>query len=158
MISASPFLHAINGSAERSTSRPLQGDGWERTHHTAPLADNQAGSADTLVTDAQTTQLLSLAFGNAIRALNESDPETWLRMRSCNARAGMRDVFASLSHQQACDPAVARDFRMAVVSQNLALELALEIVNSVKRYEAARENDSAPIGRSHKRPCQRGSN
>lgn len=67
-------------------------------------------------------------------SLGEASPETSLRLRACKARQDMRAAFESLPRVQTTDPTVVEEYRKAIVFQNLTLDLALKLVDTIRRY------------------------
>jgi hypothetical protein len=77
----------------------------------------------------------------ALVAFGEGNPEQALRLRACEGRAAMREALSSLPRVQATDPTVRTEYRKAVAFQKVTLELALEIVNAIKRYATVYDRD-----------------
>ena len=92
------------------------------------------------VSDSEVAQFVIFALERALAAIGEEDPETSLRLSACEARRGMRTLFASIAARRRADAELQHDYREAVLFQNLTLDLALEIVGAVRRYGKARES------------------
>lgn len=92
------------------------------------------------VSDSEVAQFVIFALERALTAIGEEDPETSLRLSACEARRGMRTLFASVPARRRADTELQHDYREAVLFQNLTLGLALEIVGAVRRYGKARES------------------
>jgi hypothetical protein len=100
-----------------------------------------AGRPTQYVTDAEIAQLVSVALEDALVALGQPNPETCLRLRAYEARAGIRDILAALPRAKARDENVLKEYRKAMVFQNLALELSLNLVDSITRYARIYERE-----------------
>ncbi len=100
-----------------------------------------AGGVLDKVSDAEIAQLVSVALEGALLAFGEGNPEQALRLRACEGRAAMREALSSLPRVQATDPTVRTEYRNAVAFQKVTLELALEIVNAIKRYATVYDRD-----------------
>ena len=107
------------------------------------LRGPEAGSAERAqyVSDAEIAQLVSVALEDALVALGGNDPETCLRLRAYEARAGIREMLSSLPRARARDPKVLKEYRKAMVLQNLGLEMALNLVDSIRRYARIYERE-----------------
>ena len=93
------------------------------------------------VSDSEIAQLVSVALEDALLALGQTDPEKCLRLRAYEARAGIREMLSALPHARARDPKVLKEYRRAMVLQNLGLELALNLVGSIRRYARIYERE-----------------
>ena len=93
------------------------------------------------VSDTEIAQLVSVALEDALVALGQTDPETCLRIRAYEARAGIREMLSALPKAQARDAKVLKEYRKAMVLQNLGLELALNLVDSIRRYARIYERE-----------------
>lgn len=101
----------------------------------------RTGRPEQFVSDAEVAQLVSVALENAMAALGDRDPETFLRLRACEARAGIRETLSTTGWESMSDKAVVREYRRAVVFQNLALDLALKLVSSIRHYARVSERE-----------------
>ena len=93
------------------------------------------------VSDTEIAQLVSVALEDALVALGQTDPETCLRLRAYEARAGIREMLSALPRAQAKDAKVLKEYRKAMVLQNLGLELALNLVDTIRRYARIYERE-----------------
>ena len=93
------------------------------------------------VSDSEIAQLVSVALEDALVALGQTDPETCLRLRAYEARAGIREMLSALPQPQARDAKVLTEYRKAMVLQNLGLELALNLVDTIRRYARIYERE-----------------
>lgn len=100
-----------------------------------------AGRPAQYVSDSELAQLVSVALEDALAALGQSNPETCLRLRAYEARAGIREILLALPKGKARDEKVLREYRRALVFQNLALELSLNLVDSIRRYARIYERE-----------------
>ncbi len=100
-----------------------------------------AGWPAQYVSDSEIAQLVSVALEDALAALGQSNPETCLRLRAYEARAAIREVLSALPKAKARDEKVLKEYRKAMVFQNLALELALNLVDSIRRYARIYERE-----------------
>ena len=99
-----------------------------------PLSDKRADRPKHTVSDAEIGQLVSAALTDAIAALGDRDPETFLSLRVCEARGALRETLPTLRRKRASAGAVAREYRKATAFRNTELELALMLVSSTWRY------------------------
>ena len=111
------------------------------THGAVRSDDQSSTSFAHSVSDAEIAQLVSHALESARMALNQMNPETFIRLRAVDMRMGMRKVFESLPQDQAADPPVVKDYRRGIAFQNIALNLSLDIANSIKRYAKVRDQE-----------------
>lgn len=109
-----------------------------RTAHASEHAPSKQGRIDG-VSDSEIAQLVIIALERALGVLGDMDPETSLRLTACEARRGMRALFASIPRERR-GLGVQRDYHEAVVFQNLSLNLSLSIVAAVRGYAKARES------------------
>ena len=86
------------------------------------------------ISDAEIAQLVSVALEDAIAALNEPVPEIYIHLRACEARAGIRETLAAFPGGQSKDANTLMEYRRAVMFQNVALELALNMIAAIRRY------------------------
>lgn len=108
----------------------------------SPLAPEPfAGRPAQYVSDPEIAQLVSVALEDALAALGQSNPETCLRLRAYEARAGIREILLALPKGKARDEKVLKEYRKAMVFQNLALELSLNLVDSIRRYARVYERE-----------------
>lgn len=103
--------------------------------------DPFAGRPTQYVSDSEIAQLVSVALEDALAALGQSNPETCLRLRAYEARAGIREILLALPKGKARDEKVLKEYRKALVFQNLALELSLNLVDSIRRYARIYERE-----------------
>ena len=99
-----------------------------------PLAEKRADRPKKSVSDAEIGQLISAALNDALAALGDRDPETFLRLRACEAREAVRKMPPTLRRKRTNPEAVAREYRKAIAFQNIELDLALTLVSSIQRY------------------------
>ena len=99
-----------------------------------PLSDKQADRPKRTVSDAEIGQFVSAALDDAIAALGDRDPETFLHLRACEARDAVREMLPTLRRKLTSAEAVAREYRKAIAFQNIELDLALMLVISIRRY------------------------
>jgi hypothetical protein len=111
------------------------------THRAVRSDDQWSTSSAISVSDVEIAQLVSHALESARMALDHMNPETFIRLRAVDMRMGMRKVFESLPQDQAADPAVVKEYRRGIAFQNIALNLSLDIANSIKRYARARDQE-----------------
>lgn len=74
---------------------------------------------DRFVSEAEVARLVSAALNDALTALKNRDPETFLHLRACDTREAMREMTPVVKRERA----------------DIGLDLALEIVNSIRRYD-----------------------
>jgi hypothetical protein len=86
------------------------------------------------VSDAEIGQLVSAALTDAIAALGDRDPETFLCLPACEAREALREALPTLRRKRTSAEAVAREYRKAIAFQSIEPELALMLVSSIRRY------------------------
>ncbi len=98
------------------------------------MSDKRADRPKHTVSDAEIGQLVSAAFNDAIAALGDRDTETFLHLRTCEAREAVREVLPTLRRKRTSAEAVAREYRKAIAFQNIELDLALMLVSSMRRY------------------------
>jgi hypothetical protein len=99
-----------------------------------PLSDERADRPKHTVSDAEIARLVSAALDDAIAALGNRDPDTFLHLRACEARDAVRGVLPTLRRKRTSAEAVAREYRKAIAVQSIELDLALMLVNSIRRY------------------------
>jgi hypothetical protein len=99
-----------------------------------PLSDKRADRPKHAVSDAEIGQLVSAALNDAIAALGDRDPETFLHLRACEAREAVPEMLSTLRRKRKSAEAVAKEYRKAIALQNIELDLALTLVSSVRRY------------------------
>jgi hypothetical protein len=99
-----------------------------------PLSDEQADRPKRTVSDAEIGQLVSAALDDAIAALGDRDPETFLHLRACEAREAVPEMLSRLRRKRKSAEAVAKEYRKAIAFQNIELDLALMLVSSIRRY------------------------
>lgn len=87
---------------------------------------------------AEISRLVSLALEDALVALAQPSPESFLQMRACDRRRASRKSLSSLPRLQARDPMLLTEYRKELVFENLALDLGLGIVSAIKRYAKVR--------------------
>ena len=110
-------------------------------HGTVRSDDQSSTSSTDSVSDAEIAQFVSHALESARMAFDHMKPETFIRLRAVELRMGMRKAFESLPQDQATDPAIVKEYRRGIAFQNIALDLALDIANSIKRYAKARDQE-----------------
>lgn len=96
------------------------------------------------ISDAEIVQLVCVAIDDALAALNAPDPENCLRLRAYDARAAIREWFPSASRGIRGDRRAVQDYRRAMMLQNLSLDLALNLVASVRRHAKVYEREIPP--------------
>lgn len=96
------------------------------------------------VTDAEIAQMVSVALDDAITALGEPNPEEFIQLRAYEARAAIREMRSALPRGKSRDPKVVEEYRRALVFQNLTLDLALNLIASIRRYARVYEREIAP--------------
>ena len=99
-----------------------------------PLSDERTDRPKHTVSHVEIGQLVSAALNDAIAALGDRDPETFLHLRVCEAREAVREVLPTLRRKRASAEAVAREYRKAIAFQNIELDLALMLVSRIRRY------------------------
>lgn len=99
-------------------------------------AEAGVGGADGM-TDAEVEQLVSVALEGAVSALGDPNPAAFLDLLASEGRAAMHEALASLPTVQATDPTVQEEYQQAIIFQEIARSLALEMVNAFRRYSNA---------------------
>lgn len=93
------------------------------------------------ISDAEIAQLVSVALEDAIAALSEPDPENCIRLRAYDARVGIREMLSALPLEKSRDPNVLREYRRAIMFQNMTVDLALSLAASIRRYSKVYERE-----------------
>lgn len=94
--------------------------------------------------DAEIAQLVSIALEDAIAALSEPNPESCIRMRAYEARAGIREMLSAAPRGRLRAPEVLEEYRRPMTFQNLVQDLALDLVGSIRRYAKVYEREIPP--------------
>lgn len=100
----------------------------------APLSDNRTDRPEQPVPGSKFSQLISAALEDAVAALADRDPETFLQLRAWKVREPILEELATRRSDQHNVGTVVRECRRAISFQNIELDLALELVNSFRRY------------------------
>jgi hypothetical protein len=106
------------------------------------LSNKRADRPNHTVSDAEIGQLISAALNDALAALGDRDPETFLRLRACETREAVRKMPPTLRCKRANPEAVAREYRKAIAFQNIELDLALTLVSSIQRYARVSQRET----------------
>lgn len=112
-----------------------------------PLASHRQGLSPDRQPDEEMVRLVSTAWGNALKALAQRDPEAWLRSHTHQARLATNDLFMSLPHAQRLDATVNAEYRKAIAFDGATFELALKMVQAIRSYGPACEWQRRSRGR-----------
>lgn len=112
-------------------------DGVRAYAPSAPACPPCPGRAVDRVSDAEIARLISLALEDALVALAQYSPESFLHLRACERRRARRESLSSLPRIQAQDPTIRAEYWKEIVFENLAFDLGLGIVGAIRRYAGA---------------------
>ena len=109
-----------------------------------PTACSSGAPRPQYLSDAEIAQLVSVALEDALSALSEPNPESCIRMRAYEARAGIRETLSAAPRGRCRDPNVLEKYRRALMFQNLVQDLAVDLVGSIRRYAKVYEREIPP--------------
>jgi hypothetical protein len=130
MVRGVKFPESATRSGRKRKARPVQ----VLPRPSLPPSDEQADRTKRTVSDAEIGQLISTALDDALAALGNRNPETFLRLRACEAREAIREMLPTLRRERTNTEASVREYWKTIAFQNIELDLALALVSCIQRY------------------------
>jgi hypothetical protein len=98
------------------------------------LPNKRADRPTNNVSEDEIGHLVSAALNDALAALKDRDPETFLHLRACKAREALREILPTVRRERKNAETAIKEYHKAIAFQNIELDLALTFVSSFRRY------------------------